>query len=100
MESIRKHLVSEHIPIAVGFKIELRSDKFPEECYQDYFGPDDFKQFFEDLLGIETLHSFKNRKEIISIEEVKLYHDRTDICYSCNKQCTGKVNDYYHETFT
>ena len=65
---------------------------------RSYFGPDCIKDYFRDLLEIETKHSIKINKALLFTEEDKLYYDANDICYICNKNCVNKVRDHCHKT--
>ena len=58
---------------------------------RSYFGPDCIKDYFRDLLEIET-------KALLFTEEDKMYHDAKDICYICNKNCVNNVRDHCHKT--
>ena len=112
--------ISEHAPIAIGYSwysrhqwqsmTEGQSAKLLHQSgnllglprtspvRRSYFGPDCIKDYFRDLLEIETKHSIKINKAMLFREEDKLYHDANDICLICNKNCINKVRDHCHQT--
>ena len=57
-----------------------------ESVRRSYFGPDCIKDYFRDLLEIETKQSIKINKVMIFTEEDKLYHDANDMCHICKKK--------------
>ena len=82
--------VAGHVPIAVGSNFNGN--------YESFFGSDSNKDYFKDLMEIETKNNFKLNKPIIFNEEDELYHETSNTCDICIKTCINKVGDHCHET--
>ena len=66
--------------------------------FKYYFDLDCIKRFASDLLETKTENNFKRNKQMIFIEEDKLYHEINNTCHICSKLCINKVRDHCHET--
>ena len=84
-----KYVIAEHIPISVGYIWQCN--------FKYYFGLDCIKRFASDLLEIETENNFKRNKQMIFIEEDKLYHETNNTCHICSKRCIKSVRDHCHK---
>ena len=81
----RKYVISEHIPINVGY--------IWQGTFKYYFGIDCIKRFASDLLEIETENNLKLSKPMIFNKEDELYHETNNTCHICSKTCINKVRD-------
>ena len=85
-----KYVIAEHISISVGY--------IWQGIFKYYFDLDCIKRFASGPIERETENNFKRNKEMIFIEEDKLYHETDNTYHICSKTCTNKVIDHCHET--
>ena len=85
-----KYVITEHIPISVGF--------IWQSYFKYYFSLDCIKRFASDLSEIETENNFERNKQMIFTKKDKLDHNAANTCHICGIKCINKVRDHCHKT--
>ena len=91
--SNRRHVVSEHMPLAVVLWCANHLDKTGEEGSWGAKG-----RAVKVILAIENKYNIKYEKSMIFTDDDKLFHDSTKICHICKNDCKTKVGDICNKT--